>query len=83
MLMKTRGHWMFEAVLARCRERAGTLRSQREGPSGLTLPCSAASSTPWQRSWPFPPISQGLLPWEFASAISWNKNLFIFKGEQT
>lgn len=25
----------------------------------------------------------GLLHWEFASAISWNMNLFIFKREQT
>lgn len=29
------------------------------------------------------PPDFGLLPWEFASAISWNMNLFIFKGEQT
>lgn len=29
------------------------------------------------------PPDFGLLPWEFASAISWNMNLFIFKREQT
>lgn len=29
------------------------------------------------------PLGFRLLPWEFASAISWNMNLFIFKGEQT
>lgn len=29
------------------------------------------------------PPDFGLLPWELASAISWNMNLFVFKGEQT
>lgn len=45
--------------LERCswpRERAGTVGSREKVP-GAAVPCSAASSTPWPSSWPFPPIS--------------------------
>lgn len=51
-------------------------------PGGLSLPCTVRTPRAVVEELALPP-DFGLLPWEFAAAISWNMNLFIFKREQT
>lgn len=57
------------------RDAGGPSPGRRSYQAGLR---TAVSSLPR----PFP-LGFRLLPWEFAPAISWNMDLFIFKGEQT
>lgn len=74
--MKAEGSWSVAADLVCTRERVRTV-----GPWGCcALQCRVLHTMAEQLA--LPPDFE-LLPWEFASAISWNMNVFIFKGEQT